>query len=90
MHPSPSQSALAYEKKAFRQVPRGRPRRFNPNAAIIHGVMSALASASGRRLVADFRKQPPRNCRLGKLERDVPTVSDPIGADLDQFLTQRG
>jgi len=57
---------------------------------MIQGVMSALASASGRRSVAEFRKQPPRNCHLGKLERDVPTVPDPLGADLDQFLAQRG
>jgi hypothetical protein len=37
----------------------------------------------------DFREQPPWIRHLGKLERDVPTVPDHLGADLDQLLAQR-
>jgi hypothetical protein len=33
--------------------------------------------------VQDFREQPPWDRNLGKLERDIATVADHLGADLD-------
>ena len=38
----------------------------------------------------DFRKHLPRHRDLGHLERDVATVADDLGADLDQLLAQAG
>ena len=36
----------------------------------------------------DVGEQASRDCDLGKLERDIATVADDLGADLDQFLPQ--
>ena len=38
----------------------------------------------------DFLEQFPRHRHFGQLERDVPPVTDDLGTDLDQFLSQRG
>ncbi len=38
----------------------------------------------------DFPEQLPRRRHLGQLERDVPTMADNFGPDLDQLLAQRG
>jgi hypothetical protein len=37
-----------------------------------------------------LRKHLPRHRDLGHLERDVATVADDLGADLDQLLAQAG
>ncbi len=37
-----------------------------------------------------FSEQVPRHRHLGQLERDVPPVTDDLGADLDQLLAQSG
>ena len=37
----------------------------------------------------DVGEQASRDCDLGKLERDIATVADDLGADLDQLLSKR-
>ncbi len=37
-----------------------------------------------------FPKQIPRHGDLGKLERDIATVPDYLGTDLDKLVAQRG
>ena len=54
---------------------------------------SAVMAARGRsqpvNQAQDLSEQPPRHRHLGKLEHDVPTVPDHLGADLDQLLSKR-
>ncbi len=38
----------------------------------------------------DIPEQRPRRRHPGQLERDVPTMADNFGPDLDQLLAQRG
>ncbi len=38
----------------------------------------------------DFPKQVPRHGNLGQLERDIATMADNLGTDLDQLLPRRG
>ncbi len=38
----------------------------------------------------DFPEQLPRHRHLGHLERDVATMADHVGADLDQLFAERG
>ena len=38
----------------------------------------------------DFPEQLPRHRNLGQLKRDVATMANNLGADLDQLLPQRG
>ncbi len=37
----------------------------------------------------DGGEQDSRDCDLGKLERDIATVANDLGADLDQLLSKR-
>ena len=38
----------------------------------------------------DFPEQLPRHRHLGQLKRDIATMADDLGADLDQLISQRG
>ncbi len=41
-------------------------------------------------LSPDPREEPPRDRDLGKLEGDISTMADDLGADLDQLHARRG
>ncbi len=50
--------------------------------------MAVEGPVAGRQSGAGFSEQFPRHRHLGQLERDIATMADNLGADLDQLLPQ--
>jgi hypothetical protein len=53
------------------------------------GVRRRASSSQCTDLPQDFPKQVPGHGDFGQLERDVPTMADHFGPDLDQLLVGR-
>ena len=52
--------------------------------------MAVEGPLAGRRSGAACWRTGFRDCDLGKLERDIATVADDFGSDLDKLVAQRG
>ncbi len=52
--------------------------------------MAVEGPVAGRQSGAGCWRQASRDCDLGKLERDIATVPDHLGTDLDKLVAQRG
>ncbi len=88
--PKPCQVAIECEKTAVRQVATARRPPVQPNR--IDDIGRHVGAGLRPQAIdqsQDCREQPPWNRKLGKLERDLPTVPHDFGADLDQLLAQR-
>ncbi len=56
-------------------------------AVDVPGLRRSGSSSQVINQAQDFPEQFPRHRHLGRLERDVPAMADPLGTDLDQLLS---